>query len=63
MLGLDLIWRCSASAMYVNYDLPNIDNVIRRSLVRFIQRLSVCQNSIVRAIEQSCFVRTKLRDF
>ena len=28
MLGLP--WRCSASAMYANYDLLNIDTVIRR---------------------------------
>ena len=27
MLGLP--WKCSASAMYANYDLPNIDTVIR----------------------------------
>ena len=38
---LVLPWRCSASAMYANYDLPNIDTVIRRSLFGFIQRLSV----------------------
>ena len=61
MLGLP--WRCSASAMYANYDLPNIDTVIRRSLFGFIQRLSVSQNSIVRSIEQSWFVRIKLWDF
>ena len=61
MLGLP--WRCSASAMYENYDLPNIDTVVRRSLFRFIQRLSVSQNSIVRSIEQSWFVRIKLWDF
>ena len=61
MLGLP--WRCSASAMYANYDLPNIDTVIRRSLFGFIQRLSVSQNSIVRFIEQSWFVRIKLWDF
>ena len=30
MLGL--LWRYSASAMYANYDLPNIDTVLRRSL-------------------------------
>ena len=52
MLGLP--WRSSASAMYANYDLHNIDTVIRRSLFGFIQRLSVSQNSIVRSIEQSC---------
>ena len=51
MLGLP--WRCSASAMYASYHLPNIDTVIRRSLYRFIQRLSVSQNSIVRSVEQS----------
>ena len=61
MLGLP--WRCSASAMYAYHDLPNIDTVIRRSLFGFIQRLSVSQNSIVRSIEQSWFVRIKLWDF
>ena len=43
---IDVRWRCSASAMYANYDLPNIAAVIRRSLFGFIQR-SVSQNSIV----------------
>ena len=60
MLGLP--WRCGASAMYANYHLPNIDTVIRRNLFGFIQRLSVSQNSIVRSIEQSWFVRNKLWD-
>ena len=50
---LGLPWRCSASAMYANHDLPNLDTVIRRSLYGFIQSLSVSQNSIVRTIEQS----------
>ena len=54
-------WRYSTSAMYANYDLPNnINTVIRRSLFGLIQRLSVSQNSIVRSIEQSWFVRIKL---
>ena len=39
MFGLP--WRCSASAMYANYDLPKIDTAVRRSLLRFIQRISV----------------------
>ena len=47
---LGLPWRCSASAMYANHDLPNLDTVIRRSLYGFIQRLSVSQNSIVRIL-------------
>ena len=59
---LGLPWRCSASAMYANHDLPNLDTVIRRSLYGFIQRLSVSQNSIVRTIEQSWLVRIKLWD-
>ena len=46
---LHLPWRCSASAMYVNYNLPNLDAVIRRKLFGFIQRLSIRQNSIIRA--------------
>ena len=61
MLGLP--WRCSASAMYANYDLPIIDTVIRRSLFGFIQRLSVIKNSIVRSIEQSWLVKFKIWDF
>ena len=28
---LNLPWRCSANAMYVNYNLPNLDTVIRRN--------------------------------
>ena len=59
---LGLPWRCSASAMYANHDLPNLDTVIRRSLYGFIQRLSVSQNSIVRTIGQSWLVRIKLWD-
>ena len=59
---LGLPWRCSASAMYANHDLPNLDTVIRRSLYGFIQRLSVSQNSIVRTIEQAWLVRIKLCD-
>ena len=43
-LNLNLLWRCSASAMYVNYNLPNVDTVI------FIQQLSMSQNSIIRAL-------------
>ena len=57
MLGLP--WRCRASAMYANYDLPNIDTVIRRSLFGFIQRLSGSKLSIVLSIEESCFVTIK----
>ena len=53
------IWRCSASAVYANYDLPNLDTVI---IIRFIHRLSVSQNFIVSAIEQSWLVRNKLWD-
>ena len=40
---LGLPWRCSASAMYANHDLLNLDAVIRRSLYGFIQWLSVSQ--------------------
>ena len=57
---LGLPWRCSASAMYANHDLPNFDTVIRRSLYGYIQRLSVSQNSIVCTIEQSWLVKIKL---
>ena len=43
---LGLPWRCSASAMYTNYDVQNLDTVIRRSVYGFI----------VRAIAQSWLV-------
>ena len=36
-------WRCSASAMYVNYNLLYLDTVIGRKLFEFIQRLSISQ--------------------
>ena len=49
--------------MYANYDLPNVGTVIRRSLFESNQRISVSQNSTVRSIEQSWFVRIKLGDF
>ena len=50
---LNLPWRCSASAMYVNYNLPNLDTVIGKNLFGFIQRLSISENSIIRALEHS----------
>ena len=59
---LNLPWRCSASAMYVNYNLPNLDTVIRRNLFGFIQRLSISQNSIIRALEHSWHIKIKLWD-
>ena len=61
-LMLNLPWRCSASAMYVNYNLPNLDTVIRRNLFGFIQRLSkslLRQNSIIRALEHSWHIKIK----
>ena len=57
-----LPWRCIACAMYANHDLLNLDTVIIRSLFGSIPMLSVSQNSIVRAIEQSWLVRIKLWD-
>ena len=59
---LGLSWRCSASAMYANYDLPNLDTVIRRSLYGFIQKLFVSKNSIVCTIEQSWLVTIRSWD-
>ena len=59
---LNLPWRCSASAMYVNYNLHNLDTVIRRNLFGFIQRLSISQNSIIRALEHSWHIKIKLWD-
>ena len=55
----NLPWRCSASAMYVNYNLPNLDTVIRRNLFGFIQRLSISHNSIIRALEHSWHIKIK----
>ena len=48
-----------ASAMYVNYNLPKLDTVIRRNLFGFIQRLSISQNSIIRALEHSRRIKIK----
>ena len=59
---LNLPWRCSASAMFVNYNLPNLDTVIRRNLLGFIQRLSTSQNSIIRALDHSWHIQIKHRD-
>ena len=56
---LNLPWRCSASAMYVNYNLLNLDTVIGRNLFGFIQRLSTSQNSIIRALEHSWHIKIK----
>ena len=50
---LNLPWRCSANELYVNYNLPNFDTVIRRNLFGFIQRLSISQNLIIRALKHS----------
>ena len=47
---LNLPWRCSASAMYVNYNLPNLDTVIRRNLLGFIQRLIEFNYTYFRAL-------------
>ena len=59
---LNLPWRCSASVMYVNYNLSNLDTVIRRNLFGFIQRLSISQNSIIHALEHSWHIKIKLWD-
>ena len=56
---LNLSWRCSASALCVNYNLPNLDTVIRRKLFGFIQRLSTSQNLIMRALEHSWHIKIK----
>ena len=41
MLGLP--WRCSASAMYANYDLSNIDTVMKNHVIRIlVLRRNVC---------------------
>ena len=56
---LNLPWRCSASTMYVNYNIPNLDIVIRRNLFGFIQRLSISQHSIIRALEHSWHIKIK----
>ena len=40
-----------ASAMYVNYNLPNLDTVIRRNLFGYIQGLFVSQNLVIRKIQ------------
>ena len=56
---LNLLWRCSASAMYVNYNLSNLDTTIRSNLFGFIQRLSISQNLIIRALEHSWHIKTK----
>ena len=56
---LNLPWRRSACGMYVNYNLTNLDTVIRRNLFGFIQRLSISQNSIIRALEQSWHIKIK----
>ena len=47
---LDLPWRCSASAMYVNYNFPNFNTVIIRNMFGFIQRLSMSQTSIIHVL-------------
>ena len=55
----NLHWRCSASAIDVNYNLPSLETVIIRNLFRFIQRLFIGQNLIIRALEHSWHIKIK----
>ena len=48
-----LPWRCSESAMYANYNLPNIHIVIRRRLLQFIHSLFIRESFIPCTIKQS----------
>ena len=43
---LSLPWRSSASAMYANFDVQNLEAVIRKSTFGFIQRLAKSTNSL-----------------
>ena len=54
---LNLPWRCSASAMYANFNIQNFEAVKRKSTYGFIQLLAKRTNSLVMAFEKSWIVR------
>ena len=56
-------WRCSASAMYANFGINNIEGTIRKSTFGFIQRLARRTNSLIVTIEKSWSVRIDIWNF
>ena len=48
---LDLPWFCSASGMYANYGIYNLESIIRKQTFGFIVRLCKSCNTIVQTLE------------
>jgi hypothetical protein len=59
---LSLPPRCSASAMFANNNLWNLDTLIRRSTHAFMQRLSYSKNGLVHAFQQSYLINYVIWD-
>ena len=47
---LNLPWRCNASAMYVNYNLPNLDTVIEGTCSDLFSDYRVCDSHFTTSI-------------
>ena len=45
--------RNSARAMYANYNISNLEAILRKHIYNFIQRLKKCTNSIIQVLMQS----------
>ena len=54
--------RCSASAMYANYNICNFEAMLRRGIYGFMQRIEASNNTIVQTILQSWTMRFKIWD-
>ena len=53
VIGVDMPWRYSASAMYANVGITNFKATIRKSTHGFTQRLAESTNSLIVAIVKS----------
>ena len=45
--------RSSASAMYANYNICNLEAILRKNIYNFIQRLENCTHSIIQVLMHS----------
>ena len=53
-------WRCSASAMFVNFGINNFETTIRKSTYGFIQTLAKSTALLIMTIEKSWIVRNDI---
>ena len=57
---LDLLWRCSASAMYAIYGIYNLEAIIRKQTFGFTSKLCESCNRIVETLESAWIIRIQL---